>query len=166
MRTVRLIWRYGVETIVVVLMAVMVAALALQVFYRFVVQDPLSWTEELGRYAFVWVTFLGAAVAYRHGTHIVVETILLLLPPGAQVALVWAGDALCTLALVVLVVQGAGIVEATANVKATMLQVPMSWVYASVPVSAAIMLAYQVERSVRRWRGTLPAVVLPGEEAV
>lgn len=163
MRTVRLIWRYGVETIVVVLMAVMVAALALQVFYRFVVQDPLSWTEELGRYAFVWVTFLGAAVAYRHGTHIVVETILLLLPPGAQVALVWAGDALCTLALVVLVVQGAGIVEATANVKATMLQVPMSWVYASVPVSAAIMLAYQVERSVRRWRGTPPAVVLPGE---
>ena len=162
----RLVWRYGVETVVVILMAVMVATLALQVFYRFVVQDPLSWTEELARYAFVWVTFLGAAVAYRHGSHVAIETIVLLLPHRAQVALAWVVDALMVVALAVLLVQGLGIVEATANVRATMLQVPMSWIYASVPVSAVIMLAFQVERTLRRMRGTLPPVVLPGEEAV
>ena len=57
-----------------------------------------------------------------------------------------------------------GIVEATANVEATMLQVPMSWIYASVPVSAGIMLAYQVERTLRRISGTLPPGALPGDE--
>ena len=161
MSTFRFIWRYGVESIVVILMAVMVVTVALQVFTRFVLQDPLSWTEELARYAFVWITFLGAAVAYRRGSHIVVETIIMLLPRGAQAALAWVVDALMVAALLVLLVQGIGIVEATANVQATMLQVPMSWIYASVPVSAGIMLAYQAERTLRRISCTLPPVVFP-----
>ncbi len=164
MKAIRLVWRYGTESLVVALMAIMVATVILQVYFRFVLGDPLSWTEELARYAFVWITFLGAAVAYRHGSHIVVETILVLLPRGAQLALAWVVDALMVTALLVLLVQGLGIVEATANVEATMLQVPMSWIYASVPVSAGIMLAYQVERTLRRISGTLPPVVLPGDE--
>ena len=152
MAPLRLIWRYAVETVVVTLVALMVGTLAIQVFWRFVVRDPPSWTEEFARYAFVWITFLGAAVAYRRGTHIVVDTVLHLLPARVRVALVWVVDALVIVALVVLVVQGLAIVEATSNVRATMLQVPMSTIYAAVPVSAALMLAYAVERIVVRLR--------------
>jgi len=156
LQAVRLVWRYGTETVVTLLTAVMVATVILQVFFRFVVGNPLSWSEELARYAFVWITFLGAAVAYRHGAHIVVEAVVALLPHRVQLALVWVVDALMVAALVVLLVQGLAFVEVTATVKATMLQIPMSWVYGAVPVSAAIMLAYQVERTLRRIQGTHP----------
>jgi TRAP-type C4-dicarboxylate transport system permease small subunit len=159
-----LLWRYGTETVVALLMAVMVGTVILQVYCRFVLGNSLSWSEELARYAFVWITFLGAAVAYRHGGHIIVETIVVLLPRRAQLALAWLVDALMVVALVVLLVQGLGIVEVNSNVEATMLEIPMSWVYGAVPVSAAIMLAYQVERTVRRIKGTLPAVAVPGGE--
>lgn len=164
LKTARLLWRYGTETAVAMLMAVMVGTVILQVYCRFVLGNPLSWSEELARYAFVWITFLGAAVAYRHGAHIIVETLVVLLPRRAQVALAWLVDALMVAALLVLLVQGLGIVEVNSNVEATMLEIPMSWVYGAVPVSAAIMLAYQVERTVRRIKGTLPAAGVPGAE--
>lgn len=163
-RATRLVWRYGAETVVSLLMTVMVSTILLQVFCRFVLGNPLSWSEELARYAFVWITFLGAAVAFRHGAHIIVETIVVLLPRGAQVALAWLVDALVVVALLVLLMQGINIAEVNANVEATMLQISMSWVYAAVPTSAAVMLAYQVERTVRRIRGTLPALTVPGAE--
>jgi TRAP-type C4-dicarboxylate transport system permease small subunit len=115
----------------------MVATILLQVFYRFVLGDPLSWSEELARYVFVWITFLGAAVAYRHGTHIVVDTIVVLLPRRVQAILGWVVDTLMVAALLTLLVEGIGIVKVNSNVEATMLEIPMSWVYASVPVSAA-----------------------------
>lgn len=163
MKLLRLVWRFGAESVLALLMAVMVGTVILQVFYRFALGNPLSWSEELARYAFVWITFLGAAVAYRHGAHIVVETIVVLLPRRLQAALAWVVDALMVLALVVLMVQGLGIVQISANVEATMLGISMSWVYGAVPVSAAIMLAYQVERSWRRSRGELPAATLLGD---
>ncbi|MCK6423444.1 MAG: TRAP transporter small permease subunit, partial [Aquabacterium sp.] len=74
--------------------------------------------------------------------------------------------ALMVLALVVLLVQGLNIVEVNSNVEATMLEIPMSWVYASVPVSAAIMLAYQVERTLLRAQGRLALARKPGEGSV
>lgn len=166
LKAVRLLWRWGTETAVVLLTAVMVATIMLQVFCRFVLGNPLSWSEELARYAFVWITFLGAAVAYRHGGHIVVDTVVVLLPRRLQAALAWIVDALMVVALVVLLVQGMNIVEVNSNVEATMLEIPMSWVYASVPVSAALMLAYQVERTLLRLKGRLPLAKAPGEGSV
>ena len=148
MAPLRLVWKYAAEGAVVGLMAVMVVTLAIQVFFRFVIKDPPPWTEELARYVFVWITFVGAAVAYRRGTHIVVDTILHLLPARVRAVLAWVVDGLVFVALAVLLVQGLGIVQATSNVRATMLQVPMSVVYAAIPVSAALMLAYQAERMI------------------
>jgi TRAP-type C4-dicarboxylate transport system permease small subunit len=166
LKAARLVWRWGTETVVTLLTAVMVATILLQVFYRFVLGDPLSWSEELARYVFVWITFLGAAVAYRHGTHIVVDTIIVLLPRRVQAILGWVVDTLMVAALLTLLVEGIGIVKVNSNVEATMLEIPMSWVYASVPVSAALMLVYQVDRTLRRIRGRLGPVAAPVDGGV
>ncbi len=40
-----------------------------QVFCRYVLNSSLFWSEELARYLLVWLTFLGAAVAYWRGMH-------------------------------------------------------------------------------------------------
>jgi len=47
-------------------MAIIVAA---QVFFRYVLNRSLFWSEELARYLMVWLTFLGASVAYRRKLH-------------------------------------------------------------------------------------------------
>ncbi len=40
-----------------------------QVFTRYVINDPLFWTEEMVRYTTVWLTFVGAAAASLYGDH-------------------------------------------------------------------------------------------------
>jgi TRAP-type C4-dicarboxylate transport system permease small subunit len=47
-------------------MAVIVAA---QVFSRYILNQSLFWSEELARFLLVWLTFLGASVAYYRGSH-------------------------------------------------------------------------------------------------
>ncbi|MDH3566449.1 MAG: TRAP transporter small permease, partial [Desulfobacteraceae bacterium] len=42
----------------------MAIIVAVQVFFRYVLNHSLFWSEELARFLLVWLTFLGASVAY------------------------------------------------------------------------------------------------------
>lgn len=56
-----------VRGIISVLCLVVILVGVAQVFCRFILKSALPWSEELLRYAFVWITFLGAAIAARDG---------------------------------------------------------------------------------------------------
>lgn len=56
-----------VRGIISVLCLVVILVGVAQVFCRFILKSALPWSEELLRYAFVWITFLGAAIAAREG---------------------------------------------------------------------------------------------------
>lgn len=45
----------------------------LQVFCRYVLNAPLKWPEDVGLGLMVWVAFLGTAVLYKRGEHVMVE---------------------------------------------------------------------------------------------
>jgi TRAP-type C4-dicarboxylate transport system permease small subunit len=53
------------RVVISTLMASIVLLTLAQVLFRYVLNSPLGWSEELARYAFVWVTFLGASVLLR-----------------------------------------------------------------------------------------------------
>src|SRR6185312_8065734 len=61
----------------------MAAIVFLQFFTRYVLNDSLAWTEEIARYALIWITFIGAAVVVRKNSHIAVEVLLHFLPAGS-----------------------------------------------------------------------------------
>lgn len=46
----------------------MAALVNLAVFYRYVLNDPLFWPEELARFLMVWITFIGGSIALRRGS--------------------------------------------------------------------------------------------------
>ena len=56
--------------LVAALMGAMGVIAFMAVFYRFVLHDPITWSEEAARYMMVWVTFLGAGYAMGKGRHI------------------------------------------------------------------------------------------------
>ncbi|MGI6252488.1 MAG: TRAP transporter small permease [Aminivibrio sp.] len=64
----RLTW--FLNTLMVVLMTLMVAFIVAQVFFRYVLLKPLSWSEELAGYLFSGVFFFGAVLLYRESRHI------------------------------------------------------------------------------------------------
>jgi TRAP-type C4-dicarboxylate transport system permease small subunit len=58
------------EIVLVVMFAFMVLVTFLQVFMRYVVNHSLVWTEEMGRYLFVWISWIGISIGERKGEHI------------------------------------------------------------------------------------------------
>lgn len=143
MKLIKGIWDYGAEAVVVMLVALMAVTVFGQVFFRYVLHDSPSWTEELARYVFIWISFLGSFVAFKRGAHVIVDAVLVALPRSAQGFLKVVVQLAIAAFLVVLVQEGWNMMLVTSNTKATMLQVPMSWVYSAVPVSAALMLLQQ-----------------------
>jgi len=63
----------GTEIVVTLLGGSIFALGVIQVFFRYVVQSSLGWSEELSRYLFVWLIFIGSAVALPKGFHIAID---------------------------------------------------------------------------------------------
>lgn len=62
----------------------MVVLAALQILSRFVIKKPISWSEELLTYSFIWVSFLGAAFALSKNKHFEVDLFTSKLSPNIR----------------------------------------------------------------------------------
>ena len=130
-------------------LAALVLILGLQVFFRYVLQTGLSWSEEVSRFLFVGYVYISASYAVQRGTHIRVNVGVDLLPvrfkrPARFVAdTVWIGfNALVVVSGWVLVK------EMIAHpVYSTSLFLPLSIIYAVIPLSHALMII----RIVQTW---------------
>lgn len=112
-----------------------------QVFFRYVLAAPPSWTEELTRYVFVWMAWLSAAVVFRWGQHVTIDA----LSPYIPKSLEWFHGILikivCAAILIFLMVYGFQALEFTTS-RSAALGIDMRLVYLSAPVASLIMLAF------------------------
>jgi TRAP-type C4-dicarboxylate transport system permease small subunit len=134
----------GLFAAIAVLLMAMVANVAWQVFSRHVLDDPPAWTEEIARYVFTWQIFLGAALAFGRGTHIVVDIVLALSGPGLRRVLGVLSYLACLALLFPLVKFGIAMVGLTSNTYAAASGLNIGVVYAALPVGAAIGAVYVI----------------------
>jgi len=131
-----------------------------QVLFRYVLNRSLAWTEELSRYLFVWIIFLGAALAIRDATHIRIDMLVTRLPKAAARAIGALTHWLILAFLVLLVVLGFRLVHHTAGTPTPTLRLPENLVYyAALPVSfllAVYYVAKQILAAIRSDRSTEP----------
>lgn len=73
-----------IRVAMVIALALMVALVLGNVFLRYAFNSGITVSEELSRWLFVWVTFLGAIVAMREGAHLGTDTLISRLPLGGQ----------------------------------------------------------------------------------
>jgi len=73
LRAVNRVANRGFEKALIIGFIAMTAIIFLQVIFRYFLLQSLSWSEEVARYLFVWLTFLGASVVARSRSHIMVE---------------------------------------------------------------------------------------------
>ncbi|MDY5152831.1 TRAP-type C4-dicarboxylate transport system, small permease component [Actinobaculum suis] len=72
------------EVICVFIFAVLVLTTTWQVFSRLVLHSPVTWSEELAKISFVWLSFLGAAYVYGKRGHMAVEYLARKLPEKGE----------------------------------------------------------------------------------
>jgi tripartite ATP-independent transporter DctM subunit len=122
-----------------------------QVFARYVLNNTPPWSEELCRYLFVWVSFLGACVATRRAAHLGVDSLVSRLPAGAREVLRHAVTVLIVAFAGLLVWQGVALVPAMASQRSPSMGMSLQYVFAAIPIAGLIILGLQVRALARAW---------------
>jgi TRAP-type C4-dicarboxylate transport system permease small subunit len=147
----------------------MLGVVLVGIFYRYVVDESLSWYDEFAGYILVWLTMYGSVLALAKRKHISFDTLVEKLSPRARrIADIVA--ILCVLSFSgVLLVYGWELVREMADETAVSLPwIRMAWIYSVMPISGGLMVLIGVVQLVQALSaGAGPAVerARPMEEA-
>lgn len=128
------------EVLAAILLVAVIAMNLAQVFFRYVLVDPLSWTEETMRYSTTWMVFLAAGSALFRGEHMVINLFDDVRSARLR-RLVHRAVLLCIGAFCVLLMWE-GFPAAIDNMRqvSPATRIPMTVPYMAIPVGATLML--------------------------
>ncbi len=127
------------RVIAVALLAATVIIVVLQVFFRFVLGDALSWSEESARFLFIWAAILGFSSSVHARRLFSFDLLYGKLPYGGRrVCRALFGVAAAGF-LWVLVVDGAQLVERTTSQLSAAMGLPMALPYAALPIGGVLV---------------------------
>lgn len=134
------------------LMFVMLASISAQVVTRYLFASPFTWTEELGRYTFVWLSFLGMALAVKKGGHIALDLLLKGVTGKIKKILQTIIYILIGVFGGLFTVGGIKLMELGTGQNSPSLSLPMELVYAVLPISGILIMYYIIEQLVTEFK--------------
>jgi TRAP-type C4-dicarboxylate transport system permease small subunit len=155
-----------VEWTVVALFLVMIVVGSAQVFNRFILNQSLSWSEELQRYLHIWIVYLTVPIAYRKGMHIGMETLKRRFPALVQrtievaVDLVWAGFGISVVGF------SQRILQVSARQRSPGLGITMNWAYLGMVIGAGYLVLCALRRLATGSPATEGGTVPPSAEGL
>jgi TRAP-type C4-dicarboxylate transport system permease small subunit len=122
------------------ILAIMTAAVFIQVVMRFLGRAGIDGIEEVPRYLFVWLVMIGAAAAMQRGEHTVLDYFINQLTPRARaLALVFTN--VLSVGLFAYLIKLSIVLVPNAQLQTSAgLGLPLGYVYAAVPVGAALII--------------------------
>jgi TRAP-type C4-dicarboxylate transport system permease small subunit len=135
----------AVKAAVTLVLAAMLSLLAFQVFMRSVLDMPPSWTEEIALAGFTWAVMLGIPLCLRERGHVRMDIVVDQLPAPVQ----WALEKLSSLLILgtgaFLAYSGWFYMLNASGTTSAAIGYPMPWLYASAPVSGALITLFAAE---------------------
>jgi len=128
-----------VRWVVIVLMLLMTVAVCLQILFRYVFNIPLGWSEEMARFAFVWVSFFGASALMRIREHINVAIFVDRFPTRLRAIAVFLANLVAVICVYFFIVGGVALTTNEWRQLAPATEIPMGWIYLAIPVSSGLM---------------------------
>ena len=142
------------HVVITVLMLVAMLDMLVGVFLRYVMtwvsarfdlpSIRFFWVEEVGEYALAWLTFIGAAVGIRRGTHFAVHILTERFPPALQRAVTVGHYVLLTGFGALLAVFGWQVAELNSQSYSPALDLNLRWLYLSAVVGGVLTVIYSL----------------------
>ena len=123
----------------------------ISVFNRITLNLPMSWSEELARYLFVWLVYIGAAACSKSGLHIGVTALVDIFPNKLHKICNFAGFLLCAVFSVVLTYTTLSVIKtqiAYGQITPS-LRMPMQYPYFGIVIGAVLMFVHYVIHIIR-----------------
>lgn len=140
-----------VQLLFVTLIGLFAAVMLLGVFFRYVLNNSLAWSDELALIIFAWGIFLAISSAYLHDQHVSVDIIMDHLPRKWNAALSVVADGLSGGYLICLVVAGIQALSVVSTTHTDALRWSYAIPYLAIPLSSVLMLLHWIRRN--SWRG-------------
>jgi len=135
------------QAVVACLVGMMVTLVFAQVIFRYALVSPIFWADELSRYLFVWIAFVGASVAMGGRIHYGFDYVMEKCPFSIRRAVGLLMTLLAVGFFLLCLIAGFEAVWVVSVQKSPSLQISMGWVYAALPVGSVLMLLHLVEQA-------------------
>ncbi|KGR77934.1 TRAP transporter small permease [Ureibacillus sinduriensis] len=131
-----------------ILLAVMTIVTVLQVFMRYVMENSLSWSEELARFCFIWLVYIGISYGVKRAKHVRVEAILSILKRRGKFVINQIANVLFLYFAIYATYYGFSIVNTiqTTGQTAPALGISMSIMYLGMPIGMLLTIIRLVQR--------------------
>ncbi|MEF3329758.1 MULTISPECIES: TRAP transporter small permease [Oceanobacillus] len=145
------------EWIVVMLLVISLSAISLQMFMRYFLNNSLAWSEELARYCFIWLIYIGIAYAVKKSRHITLDIVYDLVPDTLKKIFILVSNILVGIFAVVVIYYSYFLIEQLMNYGQTSaaMRVDMVYVYLSVPIGMTLTLIRLLQNTIyiiKHWR--------------
>jgi TRAP-type C4-dicarboxylate transport system permease small subunit len=137
-----------IEIVLMGLMSLMVFNVSWQVFSRFILGDPSSWTEELTRYLLIWLGMLGAGYVSGKKMHLAIDYFANKTKEPIRSNIdIFINVTVLLFALTVMVIGGSNLVGLTLYLEqiSASLQIQLGYVYLAVPLSGLLIMFYSID---------------------
>jgi TRAP-type transport system small permease protein len=124
----------------VILGGVMVAVVISGVFARYLLKNPMSWTEEVARFLMNWMALLGASIVTRHRAHLGLLYFIQKFPMSLQRLTKLLMDILIMIFLYLLTVEGFQMAMAASEQVEPTTGVTMNYILICVPLAGLLMM--------------------------
>jgi TRAP-type C4-dicarboxylate transport system permease small subunit len=129
------ILEYAVGVLFLTLAAITFA----QVFFRYLLKNPLTWAHEVDIILMVWAVWLGAAVGIYRKAHLRITLLSERFSKEVQRVLALSIDLLVLIFLITVGIKGIGVVRSMEGMTFTSVDLPRGLMFAAAPVGAALM---------------------------
>ena len=134
-------------------LAAVVAAVLIQVFGRYVLNDTPTWAEALAMLLVLYVTMLGAAVGVRDAGHIGMESLLVLVPEKVRLKIELVIHVLVAIFGVLMAWNGAFLAWSVHDYRIPTLGISEGLNYVPIAVSGALIFLFSIEHIIAQLRG-------------
>ncbi|WMS41440.1 TRAP transporter small permease [Acuticoccus sp. MNP-M23] len=125
-----LLWlKRGADAVGVLLFLATFAGFIVQIFYRYVLNSPLAWTEEATMIAFIWAVFWAAAFMVPIREHVTFDVVYDVVPERVRRIFALVSMALIFVAFVILIPYTLDYLDFLLRKKSPVIRVRMTWVY-------------------------------------
>lgn len=115
-----------------------------QVFYRYVLNSSLIWSEELVRYGLLWGVMLGAALASDRNAHVALDPLRDMVSVRTYRAIAWIAGLLILIFCVIVAWYGWEYLYRLRLMRSPASQIPMMYVYAAIPVGCVLIAFFSI----------------------
>ncbi|MFG6149423.1 TRAP transporter small permease [Halobacillus sp. B23F22_1] len=152
MKVIKWLDEHFEESLLVFFSVIMVAAISLQIFMR-LFGESLGWSEELGRYCFIWLVYIGISYGVKKQRHIKVDVMLLLLKERGKVILSMISNVIFLIFAVFVVIYGLEIAYKILEwgQMSPGLHLPMGLVYLATPVGMGITAVRIIQQLINQY---------------